>query len=702
MDLEAVEKIIFQDDAILAPPRDSFQDSETPKDECINPRDLYLNFEDTPSDELIPQSTRVKPDDRKVEVPLTPPDPISTSKTVTFSEIVEEMLLDTEFSDGGEDADMDALRDDPLFHRGEAYEMLKQASEAVHNTLNNEQLQEAATTKQVKVPVLDFTAPEPPWKQLEILRGSEKLTAGQRAMVLRTKQEYPFPDRATGLKVLESRIRWTPFPADLAKVALEEEIGDDEKVENLLMMTKDSDVIDSSGMTWKAPGLRILRNDDEDEDDLEPGTFMSEQPEDMTSLLKKRKLHMTDHNSFANSSQKLTALENLVTQMSAGVEEFRKVESMMMKSTMPRRKNTPSMPGDSATARAKFQDDLQENLSLVDQNFSAENALDKFMEIRGVKKPKLMTSAHFAAPTAAQELDGPDKLDQNLHQATAQALRPFPTNFPIPHIVAPSSSTPFIISSNMMKERVLVRAFQRLFPKAELIERDFKRHNTTSWLRPGSVTRSPVASPLASEADFILSPSTGLVLTTLTKIKQKPLPGEKGESEIKERIKNVCRRYERLVVLVSEAASDETTNGLNGQDSMGLSEFIGFCNSLPASVNAHFVPGGHETLAKWLVAIMIQYGIHDFSFGGLIEDETVWELFLRRCGFNAYAAQAILSVLKAPEGVNLESPSKAGIFGITAFVEMSFEERVERFEILLGGKRVLQQVSAIIDAQWLL
>ena len=61
---------------------------------------------------------------------------------------------------------------------------------------------------------------------------------------------------------------------------------------------------------------------------------------------------------------------------------------------------------------------------------------------------------------------------------------------------------------------------------------------------------------------------------------------------------------------------------------------------------------------------------------------------------NAFAAQAVLTELKASEG----RPSPE--FGLPAFVKMSADQRVKRFEQLLGGRKVLLQVSANLDAQW--
>lgn len=86
-----------------------------------------------------------------------------------------------------------------------------------------------------------------------------------------------------------------------------------------------------------------------------------------------------------------------------------------------------------------------------------------------------------------------------------------------------------------------------------------------------------------------------------------------------------------------------------------------------------------------------------------------WELFLRRSGLNAYAAQALLGELKASPWTNgptlgVKSPEYGRGYeydhGLAAFVKMSAEERLGRFESLLGGSRLLLRASEAIDESW--
>ena len=134
---------------------------------------------------------------------------------------------------------------------------------------------------------------------------------------------------------------------------------------------------------------------------------------------------------------------------------------------------------------------------------------------------------------------------------------------------------------------------------------------------------------------------------------------------------------------------------LDNNDCEALVEFTTFCSSLDGEVTVTFIDGGEEDLAKWIAAMMVKYGIADQEVK-LLQDETLWEVFLRRAGMNAFAAQAILGKLKAPE----QPQSHEVDFGLTAFVKMTLEERLARFETLLGGRRLLNRVSKVLDAGW--
>lgn len=160
-------------------------------------------------------------------------------------------------------------------------------------------------------------------------------------------------------------------------------------------------------------------------------------------------------------------------------------------------------------------------------------------------------------------------------------------------------------------------------------------------------------------------------------------------------MESVSLRYDSLLILVSEDNQSETAYGMDYYDCQALADFMGFKSGLKCNVVVRFVPGGDRILSQWLMNAMVQHR----STEELLVDQTHWELFLRRAGMNAFAAQIILSRMKAPEGVDGSSPVKAGLFGVTGFVEMSKHERVARFEELCG-RRLIERVSDVIDARW--
>lgn len=94
---------------------------------------------------------------------------------------------------------------------------------------------------------------------------------------------------------------------------------------------------------------------------------------------------------------------------------------------------------------------------------------------------------------------------------------------------------------------------------------------------------------------------------------------------------------------------------------------------------------------------MSRYGQSDQNLqNGLIEVETLWELWLRRAGFNVYAAQMVAGQLKVPK---TGTDTKQGHHGLAAFTTMTRNERLRRFGPMVGP-RVLERVSQVVDEIW--
>jgi hypothetical protein len=161
-------------------------------------------------------------------------------------------------------------------------------------------------------------------------------------------------------------------------------------------------------------------------------------------------------------------------------------------------------------------------------------------------------------------------------------------------------------------------------------------------------------------------------------------------------------RHERLVVLVSEGNKhSETASPLSQADARALAEFQGFAAGLQ-QVQVVYVGGGVETLAKWVAKVVCDYYERETVAvrGLLLPVETLWEVFLRRAGMNVFAAQVVLGRLKVPDGELAVGGPGGQVYGLPLFVMMGREKRIELFEEVLGGRKVLDRVSEALDVPW--
>jgi hypothetical protein len=125
----------------------------------------------------------------------------------------------------------------------------------------------------------------------------------------------------------------------------------------------------------------------------------------------------------------------------------------------------------------------------------------------------------------------------------------------------------------------------------------------------------------APEADIILSPGTGLILTSLQKIKQKALPGQGFQlTGIRERITRLAMRYELIVVLVGDAINDAID--LDQSDCDAAADFVSFCSSCKTEVQVNYIPSGDESMAAWIAGSIHTYGDAEQEMS-LLQDETM-------------------------------------------------------------------------------
>lgn len=658
-----------------------------------------------------PQRVRRQVADLKVEAPLTPkPHPLSAlrsgnnvTKSVSFPENMQEYIPDAEelpstYENGN--GVLDSENDFDVF-----FENIEPFRDKADRDAEHEQLQEVDTTKRVEVPHIQFEVLVAPWdayslrKSLNRDGSSTELQAQKRLLSRCATEELGLASKWNGSNKEERNLVWHPFAKEVPTATPVETIQHDDAVDSMIGRSAmaDVEIVDSASLAWKLEGLRILDAiDDEEElsflelesgDDVIPSGGKTVPPgDDIISLAQKRKLEIAEVNSTAtNRSGSSLAKDTSLF----GPQKKQKRTGQYNHS--PSRSDTSFMLGgifSTSASLAQFMS-MQSGVQMPDQQWETQ------------KGPM---DNQPAAPEETMESQDIEQTMDTDAANNAPASAPLPT----PQLPTNLPPKPFIISSSLLTQRRnLVRMVQTSYPSATFIERDASRILSNNANHPAA----------AAEADLILSPSTGLLLTSIQKLKQRPLPGaptQAANSAFQTRLAYVADKYENIPVLVSEGQPDDSSPNIpDHRDCDALASLAGFAATTTGSIIViTYVPGGEKALASWIVGAMAQHGRTRAELAGvgeqasgtspaaeeggvkvLEEEETLWELFMRRAGLNAFAAQVVLARLGKKEG-------EEGVYGPAAFVRMSVEERKRRFEGVLGGSGVLERVGGRVDQVW--
>ncbi|XP_044724084.1 uncharacterized protein HRG_01980 [Hirsutella rhossiliensis] len=189
-----------------------------------------------------------------------------------------------------------------------------------------------------------------------------------------------------------------------------------------------------------------------------------------------------------------------------------------------------------------------------------------------------------------------------------------------------------------------------------------------------------------------MSPSTGVIVTTLVKAKQKPLPGSSTQTPLRERVQQTSRKYQSLIVLVSESnQAGEFSSNHSSSDMAAYADFVRFAASLDAEVVTCLVPGADRTLSEWILSLLCRQSSQSAALGHLVTSaETSWDLFLRRAGLNVFAAQVLSGTLV----------DEFGHAGLAQFLAMPTRTKVSKYAQLVGGERALVNCCEVLDRGW--
>ncbi|KAJ5083411.1 hypothetical protein N7456_012838 [Penicillium angulare] len=371
-------------------------------------------------------------------------------------------------------------------------------------------------------------------------------------------------------------------------------------------------------------------------------------------------------------------------------------------------------------------------------------SLSTFMETRGLPDSKHRSKISHSSSNSTH--DNEDKEESTLkrpddfkfvHDANIYSPPIDQSSFiNVPSIIEPhfefnASNLIIFISTDLLKSHIrLVQSLEQRKDSPKCFYRDYSQSQSPQDLNALiPLPQTPINTP--QEADLIIAPSVGVILTTSQALSQLYLPGHKSTdpairsnlsitSPLKERIFRLTQRHSS-----SNAASERGRTQLLFQMNKSTQESFDaiqqFCSSISSTMKIFplLIPAFPETIAEWILALAARHASHiltadylqnttlpsiavrgeeyrEWSVNQLIkEDETQWEIWLRSFGLNPYAARAVLDILEAEgdcftknswgerSGPQKETDeiSKSAFM---RFIQMGPLERLERFKVLLG------------------
>lgn len=572
-----------------------------------------------------------------------------------------------------------------------------------------EKLLEFDTTMRVPVPQLQKTPIHPPWNAYDPSDGGSTINA-QRIILSMARRDLKKNETSwSGISKLERLLSWSPFLAQLGEIELDEHLDEDSE-KFFAGMASDEDF----SILWllsRPKELHLFDPSSSDDEELESDVWKDDE------ILGEVGQHdnNTDNRPLIPSLPKLCP-QSLPQRSSSFntqvIYDSDRPSRLTLRSLLQKRKRELDDASQHPARTRHLEDNLSETLEIVKKpgltssnsklsrasDISKQGSIENFMHLQGGLPKNFQTlgyedqSVQCIAPKACMIVPPSTKETSKIHRE----------KMPSPKLVMPQREMQIIVSPQMLAHRQTLRRLHALLPALDLIER----------LSPANQSKSDGTYNTAEwrEADISVSPILGILTTTLQKLKQKALPGQKSYFGVWEHAAAVSLQYEKVIILVSEGLTatrerESHVQPLDVRDCDALSDLAKFATSLQGIVEVKYVPGGEEELGDWIAALVSQNTITDDSLK-LLQEETVWERFLRAGGMNPYAAQAVLAKLKQPTNVVQSSDSdtvdsEGGIFGLAAFVHMAPEERIARFGPLMGGNRVLSRLSRMIDDNWL-
>ncbi|KAK1773924.1 hypothetical protein QBC45DRAFT_437246 [Copromyces sp. CBS 386.78] len=548
------------------------------------------------SPELIPR-------DFKIEVPLLPPD----DSLVLAGNAPPRVLLPEDLKEAKNLMTSDNIPNEGGVLDGQLSEFFEETATRVMRTAEQEQLQPLDATARVIAPVMDFSMPAYEW--------DEQLWTPQ--AMFQWIQKSTHVDWK-GLKwpknsIKEQQMIWAPLDHMAEKQLITEAVEVVPSVLAFFLEEPREGAIQTSADFVDKPGLLFLRRNEDDEDEL-----LEERPK-VPSASPPRELVLSTTSinpcrPCGRSSQSCQAQESMDVQTRSKMSpsSLSMLQSQDLSSLLRGKKrqlelfqrHSSPVAGPLIRVLEATNQDRPSSTNVL-RGFEREytdfrSLVENFVEMNMPKKAKLRHSRFFNQPALPQ----PQFVAVSSTKPTEPKTQPAPAPIPAlsPDIVPPKTPSRIIVSAAV--SNIVTSHLEKLLPGIDLIVRDYER------LRPENVAPGS-KQPSCDEADFVLSPATGILTTTMVKLRQKPLPAAPGQQQqptFRTVVENVAMRHERLIVLISEGNKhSETMNPLSQSDAKALAEFQCFAGGLQAQteVQVFYVGGGTETLAKWVAAMVV-------------------------------------------------------------------------------------------------
>ncbi|KAL1843061.1 hypothetical protein VTJ49DRAFT_3196 [Mycothermus thermophilus] len=476
---------------------------------------------------------------------------------------------------------------------GQLVALFKASETAVMRQAEQEKLQPLDATARATVPILDFSIPVPEWEQ-RIWDAEAMFRWIQKDMDVDWQGSKWAHNRAA-----EQKMVWAPLAHMGEKKLVSEKIEVQAALlESFLRRPRDDEVLTSADYIYKEPGPAILRMDDDDDDEdyiteplldepwsSSPRTESSEQPAGSTGS-SSQELRSSPHHRSKPRIPKPADLTALV----AGRK--RQIDEMVEKRQVTKRQTGGSAPSCDIHPEGLIDASLIPSTNVfrgyMNEFTDFAPLVENFVEMNFPKKPKLTHSSYFAPSGNTGPSPALSKAEM---AAKLMPPPPKPVLALAPAIMLPEAPPRIVVSTAV--SNTIIQHLKKLLPAMVLIARDYDKHRPPGW-QPGT---SP---PNLDEADMIVSPSTGLLLTTMVHLRQRALPqraaaaaaastasreghGTRSDAHptFHRIVRNVAARHERLVVLVSEGNKhSETASPLSQSDARALAELQGFAARL--------------------------------------------------------------------------------------------------------------------------